>query len=107
MRSSRPEVHGAGDALVKRLGQELAPLQVGNGGPILLVQVENEYGSFGDDHAYMEQNRQALLDAGFTKAQLYTADGPGEIAKGSLPELPVGINFDGNQADRRRRALRR
>jgi beta-galactosidase len=83
---------------IKRLGQELAPLQIGNGGPIVLVQVENEYGSFGNDHAYMEQNRQALLDAGFTKAQLYTADGPGDIANGSLPDLPIGINFDGDKA---------
>ncbi len=41
-----------------RLGKELAPLQIGNGGPIILVQVENEYGSFGNDHAYMEQIHQ-------------------------------------------------
>ncbi len=73
--------------------------RLGNGGPIVLVQVENEYGSFGADHAYMEQNRQALVEAGFTKAQLYTADGPGVIANGSLPDLPVGINFDGNHPD--------
>ncbi len=44
----------------------------------------------------MEQNRQALVDAGFT-AQFYTADGPGDIANGSLPGVPVGINFDGNK----------
>jgi beta-galactosidase len=47
----------------------------------------------------MEANRKALVDAGFTKAQLYTADGPGVIANGSLPDLPVGINFDGNHPD--------
>ena len=81
---------------LKRLGDELAPLQVGNGGPIVLVQVENEYGSFGSDHDYMELNRKALVDAGFTKAQLYTADGPAQVPAGSLPDLPVGINFDGN-----------
>lgn len=40
-----------------RLGQELAPLQIGNGGPIILTQVENEYGSYGNDHAYIEQIR--------------------------------------------------
>jgi len=78
---------------LKRLGQELAPLQIGNGGPIILTQVENEYGSYGRDHAYMEQVRQALVDAGFTKSQLYTADGPEEVPDGSLKELPVGINF--------------
>ena len=69
-------------------------MQIGNGGPILLVQVENEYGSYGADHAYMEHLRQSFLDAGFTRSQLYTADMPENIAKGSLPELPVGINFN-------------
>ena len=96
VRSSDPNFMLPATRWIKRLGQELAPLQVGNGGPIVLVQVENEYGSFGDDHAYMQANKQALIDAGFTKAQLYTADGPDVIAKGSLPDLPVGINFDGN-----------
>jgi beta-galactosidase len=83
---------------IKRLGQELAPLQIGNGGPIILVQVENEYGSFGNDHAYMEQLRRTLVDSGFTQSVLYTADGAEEIAAGSLPDLPVGINFGGSDA---------
>jgi len=78
-----------------RLGKELAPLQIGNGGPIILVQVENEYGSFGDDHAYMQAIHKMLADAGFTKSQLYTADGADEVPAGSLPDLPVGINFGG------------
>ena len=78
-----------------RLGQEVAPLQIGNGGPIILVQVENEYGSFGDDHAYMRDIERILLDSGFTKSQLYTADGADEVPAGSLPGLPVGINFGG------------
>jgi beta-galactosidase len=81
---------------LKRLGEELAPLQINKGGPIILVQVENEYGSFGDDHAYMEQTRRMLVDAGFTQSVFYTADGPEEIAAGSLPDLPVGINFGGS-----------
>lgn len=96
VRSSDPKFMEPAMRWIARLGQELAPLQAGNGGPIVLVQVENEYGSFGNDHAYMEANKKALIDAGFTKAQLYTADGPSVIANGSLPELPVGINFDGN-----------
>jgi beta-galactosidase len=82
---------------IHRLGQELAPLQIGNGGPIILVQVENEYGSFGGDHAYMQAIRKMFVDAGFTKSQLYTADGADEVLAGSLPDLPVGINFGGNE----------
>jgi beta-galactosidase len=80
---------------IRRLGKELSPLQVGNGGPIILVQVENEYGSFGDDRGYMQGIRQMLGDAGFTKSVLYTADGAEEVPAGSLPDLPVGINFGG------------
>jgi len=81
-----------------RLGQEVASLQVGNGGPIIAVQVENEYGSFGDDHAYMEQIRQMLESAGFIKALLYTADGPEELKNGTLPGLPAVINFGPGEA---------
>ena len=55
VRSRRPEVpRRRSRAGSSRLGKELAPLQIGNGGPIIAVQVENEYGSYGDDHEYME-----------------------------------------------------
>jgi beta-galactosidase len=96
VRSSDPKFMGPATQWITRLGQELAPLQIGNGGPIILTQVENEYGSYGKDHAYMEQMHKVLVDAGFTKSQLYTADGPEEVPDGSLPELPVGINFGGD-----------
>jgi beta-galactosidase len=83
-----------------RLGKELAPLQLAHGGPIISVQVENEYGSFGDDHAYMEQIHRDLVDAGFDQSVLYTADGADRILEGSLPELPAVINFSpGNARD--------
>ncbi|MGB9433837.1 MAG: beta-galactosidase, partial [Candidatus Acidiferrum sp.] len=95
VRSRDPKFMEPAARWIQRLGKELAPLQIGNGGPIVLVQVENEYGSFGDDHAYMQDIRRMLADAGFTKSVLYTADGADEIPAGSLPELPVGINFGG------------
>ena len=98
MRSSDPKFLEPAGRWIKRLGKELAPLQVGNGGPILMVQVENEYGSFGDDHAYMQEIHRMLVDAGFTKSVLYTADGAEQIPAGSLPDLPVGINFGGSTA---------
>ncbi|HZU08716.1 MAG TPA: beta-galactosidase [Pseudacidobacterium sp.] len=93
VRSRDPKFLAAAQRWIKRLGQELAPLQIGNGGPIILVQVENEYGSFDKDHDYMEDIHHMLVDAGFTKAQLYTADGPEQVPDGSLPELPAAINF--------------
>ena len=96
LRSSDPKFIEPARRWIKRLGEEVASLQIGNGGPVLLVQVENEYGSFGSDHAYMEQIHKMLVDAGFTKSVLYTADGAAQVPAGSLPELPVGINFGGS-----------
>lgn len=93
VRSADPAYMAAVTAWMHRLGRELAPLQAGNGGPIIAVQVENEYGSFDEDHAYMEQMHRLLLESGFTRSLLYTADGPAQVPKGSLPDLPVAINF--------------
>jgi beta-galactosidase len=97
VRTSDPKFMQPAARWIARLGQELAPLQIGNGGPIILTQVENEYGSFGNDHEYMRQIHKLLIDAGFTKSQLYTADGPEQVPDGSLPTLPVGINFGGEK----------
>ncbi|MDE3149897.1 MAG: beta-galactosidase [Acidobacteriota bacterium] len=100
VRSIDPKFMQPARRWLMRLGQELAPLQIGNGGPIIAVQVENEYGSFGSDHNYMEQIHHAILDAGFTKALLYTADGPSQLPNGALPELPAVINFGPGDAKR-------
>ena len=98
VRTSNPAFIAAASRWLHRLGQELAPLQSGNGGPIIAVQVENEYGSFGSDHKYMEQIHHLLLDSGFNRAMLYTADGADELPNGSLPELPAVINFGSGNA---------
>jgi len=92
LRSADPKYMAATHAWFQRLGKEIKPLLLANGGPIIAVQVENEYGSFGDDHAYMEAVKKDLIDSGMT-GLLYTADGPPEVPKGSLPELPAVINF--------------
>jgi len=93
VRSQDPAFMAAATRWLHRLGKELSPLQSGKGGPILAVQVENEYGSYGSDHAYMERIHHLLLESGFDQAMLYTADGAAELPNGSLPELPAVINF--------------
>jgi beta-galactosidase len=98
VRSSAPKFIAAASRWMHRLGQELAPLQIGRGGPIIMVQIENEYGSFGDDHAYMSQIRQMIVDSGFTDAQLYTADGKEQMPKGSFTDLPAAVNFGTGEA---------
>jgi beta-galactosidase len=100
LRSSQPQFMAAASRWIHRLGQELAPLQASHGGPIIAIQVENEYGSFDADHAYVEQMHQLLLDSGFTGSLLYTADGADVLDKGSLPELFAGIDFGTGDAAR-------
>jgi beta-galactosidase len=93
VRSTDPRFMTPARRWLVRLGKELAPLEISRGGPIIRVQVENEYGSFGDDHSYMEQIRRDMVDGGFDPSLMYTADNPEHIPAGSLPDLPAGINF--------------
>jgi beta-galactosidase len=78
---------------LKRLGEELAPLQRSRGGPILAVQLENEYGAFGSSQPYLEALRDALDDAGFAASPYYTIDQPGDLARGSLPGIAIAATF--------------
>lgn len=90
-----------------RLGKELAPLQASRGGPIIAVQIENEYGSFGHNREYMRQIRDALVEAGLGEVLLYTADGAKELANGTLPGVQAVVNFGPGDAQKAFAALRR
>ena len=68
-------------AWFSRLGQELAPLLISNGGPIIGVQVENEYGSFGSDKVYLGKIRDLIVQSGFSGVPLYTSNGPDDLAQ--------------------------
>jgi beta-galactosidase len=65
LRSSDPRFLGPALDWFGAVCRELAPLQVGRGGPIVLVQVENEYGAFGNDKAYLKSLVAALRTGGF------------------------------------------
>ncbi|MEQ1644592.1 MAG: beta-galactosidase family protein [Pyrinomonadaceae bacterium] len=79
---------------VKEVGRRLTPLEIQKGGNIIMVQVENEYGSFGNDKVYMDAVKKSIVDAGF-KVPLFTSDGPGEnlLNGGTLPGIASVINF--------------
>ncbi|MFI5229311.1 MAG: glycoside hydrolase family 35 protein [Gemmatimonadales bacterium] len=99
LRSTDPAFTAPAERWLDRLGQELAPLLASRGGPIIAVQVENEYGSFDRDTAYMEWQRRALEHAGFTDVYLYTADGDVQLPRGSSPGLGAVVNFGVGDAD--------
>src|SRR5271166_777980 len=60
VRSTDPAFLKAAASYISRVGKETAGLQITRGGPILMVQVENEYGSFGSDHVYMGAIRHMI-----------------------------------------------
>ena len=91
VRSKDPRFLDASRRYVEALAKEIHPLQVSHGGPILMVQVENEYGSYGSDSAYKEFHRKVLVDAGID-VPLFTSDGDWLFAKGSIP----GVLMTGN-----------
>ena len=92
VRSQDPKFLAAAATYMKKLGEQLAPLQITHGGPIIMVQVENEYGSFGDDHVYMQKILDLDRAAGFD-VPFFTADGGGSMmAGGHLPEALPGLN---------------
>jgi beta-galactosidase len=98
LRGDDPKYTAAVQRWFTRLGKEITPLLLRNGGPIIAVQVENEYGSFDNDHAYMDSLRKLLHQTGMDPEVLYTADGAEQVPKGSLPDLSAVINFGGGEA---------
>jgi len=83
------------EAYINAIGRELAPLQINNGGNILMVQLENEYGSYSNDKAYLAINQKLFREAGFN-GLLYTCDPEADLEKGHLPGLLPAINGQDN-----------
>ena len=77
---------------LKEVGRILGPLQVSRGGPILMVQVENEYGFYGKDSEYMGELRRALLDAGF-EVPLFACNPKEHLKDGYRDDLFPVVNF--------------
>ena len=102
MRSQDPNFMTPALAWFKEVGRVLGPLQVTHGGPILMTQVENEYGSFGNDAEYMGKLRSALVDAGFD-VPLFDCNPPGDLRKGDRKDLFHVVNFGRDAAGAFRR----
>lgn len=77
---------------LRRFGEEVAPLQRVHGGPIIAVQLENEYGAFAGDQEYLLQLRAALTEARFS-SPLFTIDQPGDLERGAVSDVPIAVTF--------------
>lgn len=85
---------------INRLSKEVEPLQCINGGPILMVQIENEYGSYGNDKNYMEALRKTWKKNGI-KVPFYTSDGatPYMLEAGNIDGAAIGLDSGSDSAD--------
>jgi beta-galactosidase len=84
---------------IKRLAEETTPLLLANGGPILAVQVENEYGNFGNEKPYMEHMLRIFQGTGYKDALLYTVDPSKALPRGCLDGILAGVNFGTGNAE--------
>nr|WSW69790.1 beta-galactosidase [Streptomyces sp. NBC_00995] len=81
--------------------------QADRGGPVIMVQAENEYGSYGTDEVYLRRVSEMLVALGVS-VPLFTSDGPEDhmLTGGSVPGLLATANF-GSGAGEAFRVLRR
>ncbi|MBP1326287.1 beta-galactosidase [Leucobacter exalbidus] len=99
LRTTDPVYLNAVDTWWDQLIPRIEPLQAKHGGPIVAIQVENEYGSFGSDAGYMQHLRDGLRSRGITEL-LTTADGTmsdmqlNGAVEGAMPTFTFGSGVD-------------
>uniref|UniRef100_A0A8D3CUX2 Beta-galactosidase n=1 Tax=Scophthalmus maximus TaxID=52904 RepID=A0A8D3CUX2_SCOMX len=83
LRTTYPGFTGAVDAFFDQLVGRVVPHQYSQGGPIIAVQVENEYGSYAEDTEYMPFVKEALLSRGIAEL-LLTSDNKDGLKLGGV-----------------------
>lgn len=96
VRCMDPRYIAAVERYIKRVGLELRGLQISAGGPIILMQVENEYGSYGNDKQYLRTLHDCFRKSGFT-VPFFTSDGAAAhlLEAGTLDNVLPVVNFGG------------
>lgn len=100
LRSLDPRFMSAAEKYIAKLAEVIAPFQVTKGGPIIMLQIENEYGSYGKDRNYLMRLKE-VWNSNKINIPTFTADKPDEkmLQAGTLPGSVVGINSGGSQSD--------
>lgn len=77
----------------QKVGEQVADLTIEKGGPIIMVQVENEYGAYDADKDYIRAVRDILRKSGFDKVQLFQCDWASTFKANALDDLLWTMNF--------------
>lgn len=82
------------DKYLDALFSQIRPLLVTNGGPVVMMQIENEYGYYGDDKEYLSYLRDAYIKRGID-VPLFTSDGTSKanLLDGSVEGCFSTLNF--------------
>lgn len=101
VRRNEPQYLAAIERYLQQLAPVLVPRQIDRGGPVILVQIENEYGAYGSDATYLERlvdiNRAVGLTVPFTTVDQPT---PEMLEAGSIPGLHKTASFGSRSVER-------
>ncbi len=83
---------------IQVMSEKIRPYLITHGGPIILLQIENEYGSYGNDRAYMKRLKELWRENGID-IPFYTSDGATTfmLEAGTLPGCAVGLDPGGTR----------
>ncbi len=93
LRCMDPRYMAAAERYIAKLAEVVKPFQVTSGGPLLMLQIENEYGSFGNDRNYLARLKEVWTANGID-VPFFTGDGPTTymLEAGTLPGCAVGLD---------------
>lgn len=94
IRCSNKEYIQCFERYLDRLFEEIRPLLFTNGGPVIMLQCENEYGYYGDDKEYLRYLRNSYIRKGID-VPLFTSDGTktDNLLDGSIEGCLATLNF--------------
>lgn len=97
IRCSNTEYMRSFNRYLDRLFEEIRPLLCTNGGPVIMMQCENEYGYYGDDKKYLSFLRDSYIEKGID-VPLFTSDGTRreDLLDGNIDGCLATLNFGGH-----------
>lgn len=100
VRCMDPVYMKAAERYISRLACLLRPHLITNGGPVLMIQIENEYGSYGNDREYMNRLKE-IWSGNDIDVPFFTGDGPTTymLEAGTLPGCAVGLDSGSSERD--------